>query len=252
MSKNNSQIDWNSRFSAQASWTKPLREYLLSQLGFTKNSRILELGCGTGIILRELSNSLGCNPIGIDFDFERLRISQHFASEPLLFCADGNFPPFRDECFDFIIFHYFLLWLKNPAFLLKSVKRLLVPGGSIVAFAEPDYKSRIEYPDDFEKIGSLQTKSLIHQGIDPSIGRQLPGLLSAAGYKDIQFGISGFQKPVNSISMDHSSEWEVLMNDLKIIGKSSLLTKYKSLDQEAIAKGERVSWVPTFYAFGKK
>ena len=210
------------------------------------------MGCGTGTILRELSDSVGCCPLGIDFDLERIRIGQQFTSVQLLVCADGNSAPFCDQSFDFIIFHYFLLWVKNPEFLLKSARRLLVPGGTIVAFAEPDYKSRIEYPEEFEKIGSFQTKSLIHQGINPIIGRQLPGLLSGAGYKDIQFGISGFQKSVGSISKDHSSEWEMLMNDLKIIRKSSLVAKYQIMEQEAIEKGERVSWVPTFYAFGKK
>lgn len=252
MSKNNSQIDWNSRFSIQASWTKPLREYLISQLGFTKNSKILELGCGTATILRELTDSIKCHPIGIDIDLDRLRIGQQLATEQLLLCADGNSAPFPDESFDFIIFHYFLLWIKNPDHLLNSVKRLLVPGGMIVAFAEPDYKSRIEFPKEFEKIGNLQTKSLIKQGINPLIGRQLPGLLSKAGFRDIQFGISGFQKPMSSIPEDNSSEWIVLANDLIIIGKKTLMSKYQDKDQEAIEKGERVSWVPTFYAYGKK
>jgi ubiquinone/menaquinone biosynthesis C-methylase UbiE len=51
MNQDRKHINWNSRFATQATWTKQLRDFLTSQLGFGSLSKILEVGCGTGVIL---------------------------------------------------------------------------------------------------------------------------------------------------------------------------------------------------------
>ncbi len=252
MSKNSSSFDWDSYFLTQAAWTKNLREFLSTQLGIKNTSKVLEIGCGTGVILRELSSFTGCKPVGIDIDFDRLRIAKNLSTYQFLICADAKNLPINSKLFDHVVLHYFLLWIREPIGVLKETLRVLVHDGFTVAFAEPDYKSRIEYPAIFENIGNLQTRSLRRQGANPNIGRKLPGLFTKSGFKDVQYGVSGFQKAAFFSPEDKSSEWKMLEEDLKKIISESVINKFRSMNEIAIKKGERVSWVPTFYAFGKK
>ena len=252
MNQNNPTIDWNDRFGRQAEWTKPVRDFLAKQLGITNSSLILEVGCGTGVILRDLHDYSMCIPFGIDIDFSRLSIASEQGERQYLSCADGYFLPFPSNTFDFVVFHYLLLWIKHPQNLFSSILRVLKPGGTVIAFAEPDYQSRVEYPEEFEQFGTIQTDSLIQQGIDSKIGRKLPGLLSISDFNEIQYGISGFQNQTRIISNDRDSEWTILNEDLRHTFTQQMLDEYEKMDEFSRLNGSRVSWVPTFYAFGKK
>jgi SAM-dependent methyltransferase len=252
MSPSNSPIDWNERFSVQAKWTRSIREFLINQLGITESSRVLEVGSGTGVVLRETRDIANCKLFGIDLDLKRLENSKQINTQEAINCADAYHLPFADNTFDFIMAHYFFLWLKTPLLVMFEVNRVLKQGGFLVAFAEPDYSARIEYPEEFQDLGIIQTDSLAKQGINPKCGRSLPLLFSQSNFEKVQYGLSGFQIPIEVISDDWDSEWEVIESD--ILGKISIekLSELKLLDQQTRLAGSRVSWVPTFYAFGKK
>jgi len=252
MKQNKSSIDWNLRFSTQAEWTRPLRNFLFNQLGLSKSSQVLEVGSGTGTILRETAGYSHCTPFGIDNDFSRLTINKQLQIDQIISCADVYHLPFSQNTFDYVISHYFLLWLQDPVDALKEISNVLKPNGMVIALAEPDYLGRIEYPKDFEALGNLQIKSLIQQGANAKIGRLLPEILSKTGFVDIQFGISGFQNSIIHFPSSANSEWNVLEDDLLFLDKKPNLGKFKELDLDSRKKGTRVSWVPTFYAFGKK
>jgi len=245
-------VDWNSRFATQAMWTKQLRDFLISQLGFSSKSRILEVGCGTGVILSDLSKTLGASPIGIDLSFRNLQSGKNLHSNPTVACSNVYDLPFEDNSYDFVVCHYFLLWLQQPIIALNECIRVLKPSGYAIAFAEPDYTARIESPDLFEEIAKLQTNSLQYQGANIVCGRSLPRFFSETGFKDIQFGLSGFQIPTQTIPSSWASEWEILEYDLQKISHEKDVQDYRIADEKERLKGTRVSWVPTFYAFGKK
>lgn len=252
MNPENSNIDWNDRFTVQAEWTKPLRHFLIEQTGLSNASRILEVGSGTGVILRDTNEMVGIAPVGIDFDLERLSENKSIKQDQVVSCADVFLLPFPINTFDFVISHYFFLWLKDPIQALLEVKRVLKPGGFAIAFAEPDYISRIEYPDKFQPMGDAQTKSLIDQGINAKSGRSLPSFFSGSGFTDIQYGLSGFQIPSKELSKDWESDWTILQHDLSGIFSAEQVETYKSEDKKSRLSGSRVSWIPTFYTIGKK
>ncbi len=252
MNQNSSPIDWNSRFSTQSAWTNSLRDYLCVQSGVNISSKVLEVGCGTGTILRETSALNECETVGIDFDFSRLRIAKNIKTDQLTACADVYDLPIAGDSFDFVVFHYFLLWITEPIKALQAILRVLRPGGIALAFAEPDYPNRIEYPASFEELGKLQTESLARQGAYVDVGRRLPEFFSKAGFLETQYGIAGFQKPANSLSDDWVSEWQIIVEDLKYIQSNVNFDKFQELDKTSRKNGARVSWVPTFYAYGSK
>ncbi len=245
-------LDWHERFSVQAEWTKQLRQYLYQQVGINEKSRVLEVGCGTGVITSELKEFNKIQAAGIDIQLDRVATAKKIDPTTHYGCADVNHLPFTNNHFDFVVAHYLFLWLRDPVKALNEIKRVLTPGGFMVALAEPDYLARIDNPQELWQLGELQTKALILQGANPMAGRQLSTQLHQAGFAAIQYGISGFQEESDKIPPWFDSEWKILENDLELISSKQELDKLRQLDLAAQQKGSRIRWVPTFYAYGRK
>jgi len=73
------------------------------------------------------------------------------------------------------------------------MRRVVKPGGWVVALAEPDYGGRIDYPDQLSALGWKQASALSAQGADTNAGRKLAGWLAETGLKGIQTGLLGGQ-----------------------------------------------------------
>lgn len=245
-------LDWHERFSVQAEWTKQLRQYLYQQVGINEKSRVLEVGCGTGVITSELKEFNKIQAAGIDIQLDRVATAKKIDPTTHYGCADVNHLPFTNNHFDFVVAHYLFLWLRDPVKALNEIKRVLTPGGFMVALAEPDYLARIDNPQELWQLGELQTKALILQGANPMAGRQLSTQLHQAGFAAIQYGISGFQEESDKIPPWFDSEWKILENDLELISSPQEMDKLRQLDLAAQQKGSRIRWVPTFYAYGRK
>lgn len=243
-------VDWHKRYTQQARWTEELRQYIINQVWNHTTRIILEVGCGSGAILSTLKTRNNIINIGIDLDFSIIQIARHQTSKSKLLQADGYDLPFASKSIDSCFCHYFLLWLSNPLFALNEMKRVTKSGGTIIAFAEPDYDGRIDYPQNFIELGKVQISRLIQQGVDPMIGRRLPELFNEAGLTNISSGIMGGKLATSSSVNDIRLEWAVLLSDLDGEINEDELSKLQIEDEIAWAKGTRVLFVPTFYAWG--
>jgi SAM-dependent methyltransferase len=166
-------------------------------------------------------------------------------------CADALALPFQPDYFDITFCHYFLLWLPGHALdTLHEMIRVTRPGGAVLAMAEPAYTKRIDYPQNLEPLGNLQTLALEKQGADPAMGLRLPELFSQAGLKEIRFGQSGFQNTVGEVPDWLDSEWDTFKDDLRELVPSSELNDLETLDRQAWANGSRILHIPTFYGIG--
>lgn len=240
---------WHKRFSQQANWTKETRDYLFNKSSITSNSKVLEIGCGTGAILSTLPN---CNSFGLDINLSHLFQLQSIFPNKKILQADALVSPFADETFDIVFFHYFLLWIQKPEILLKEITRILKPNGFILACAEPDYSGRIDYPPELEEIGKLQTLSLKFQGADPTIGKKLPFFFSKIDVTILDFGVINGSWNSSVSTEEHELEWKVIVKDLKNSISNKDITKYKQLEYEAIKNQSFVRFIPTFYLIAKK
>jgi 2-polyprenyl-3-methyl-5-hydroxy-6-metoxy-1,4-benzoquinol methylase len=97
------------------------------------NKRVLELGCGSGhmsSVLRER----GCNIIGVEIDPQAAQAAGRTCERVIL--GDLDYINFDREIgndrFDVVLLADVLEHLKDPLSVLRSVKRFLLPGGSIV------------------------------------------------------------------------------------------------------------------------
>jgi hypothetical protein len=132
--------------------------------------------------------------------------------------------------------------------------RVTRPGGAVFALAEPDYCGRIDFPEELNHLGKLQTIALRKQGADPCMGRKLAGIFQQAGLVSIETGVLGGQWSAPPDWEAWESEWAMLEADLtqeSEISEISDFVRLKDLDKAAYEGGQRILFVPTFYAWGR-
>ncbi len=244
--------DWHARFKQQAGWTSQLRRYLLGRLNLDNESRILEVGCGTGAITSALNLETPARIYGLDLNLAFLRLARLQDRETAFCCANGLALPFPDGLFDAVVCHFFLLWISEPAAALAEMVRVARPGGAVLALAEPDYGGRIDFPPPLDTLGNWQAEALRRQGAAPNRGRELAGLFHASGLQAVEIGILGGQWQGQPGPAEIETEWATLADDLAGAIPDERLAELRQIDLEAWQAGERVLFVPTFYAVGNK
>jgi len=243
--------DRQNRFLIQAQWTRALRLYFFELLNIQQMEKILDMGCGTGALLPDLQSLSPADIFGSDILEEHLLVAQQTCPECNLNSADVHHLPYPDNIYDMVLSHYFLMWVGNPAKALEEMIRITKPGGYIVAFAEPDYGGRIDFPPEFFNMGEYQISGLLKAGADPKMGRKLPSLFLDSGLTDIQTGVYEGRWEQKPSQEEIESEWQVLEEDLAGFLSTVELIALKEHEQSAWENGSRLIYVPTFYSWGK-
>jgi ubiquinone/menaquinone biosynthesis C-methylase UbiE len=244
------EFNWHARFTQQAAWTAALRRHLYQVADLSRANRILEIGCGTGVILSELPGFTNSEIHGLDLDHSRLVEARNNASNCGYTQGNALTLPYPAQVFDITFCHFLLLWVKNPLQALIEMHRVTRPGGAVMLMAEPDYSHRIDLPSELKILGDLQTKSLQTQGADPFIGEKLPSLLKQAGIKLVETGILEKEQPGTWDANAWELEWEVLKSDLEGIMPSSEFETLRCIDLASRLSEQRTIYVPTHFAWG--
>lgn len=242
---------WHQRFQQQAQWTHSLRWHLYGRLDLASARRILEVGCGTGVLTSELRQAIPASILGLDHDHARLRFARVQDAGCSYSCGDGHRLPFPNSSFDACLCHYLLLWVEDPLQVLREMRRVTRRAGWVLVLAEPDYGGRIDYPPPLAVLAEWQRASLSRQGAAPERGRQVGALLREAGLTGVQTGVLGGEWSGPPSAEEWAQEWEVLEDDLESTISSSLREELREKDRSAWLMGERVLFVPTFYALGQ-
>ncbi len=234
-----------------------MRFYLFKQAGLACANRFLEIGCGTGAVLADLpaDKPERAGVFGIDIDRSALTQAALHVPQAIFSGADAVNLPFKDAVFDLVFCHFLLLWVKDPLDALQEMRRVTRPGGAVLALAEPDFGGRIDYPPVLADLGRWQAESLRCQGADPLMGRKLVGIFHRAGLRQVQTGIMGgewkdFPGAATVVSTEIDLEWKVLMTDLAGQVPPQDIQRMREADELARQRGDRVLFVPTFYAWG--
>jgi ubiquinone/menaquinone biosynthesis C-methylase UbiE len=177
------------RLEAQVavSWEEERR--LLERLGLQTRMRVLEIGCGPGLVTKRLIDAWpGMRVAAVDHDAGLLaRARQLLAGSAVEFIeAPAETLPFGDNEFDFAIARYVFQHLPQPVEAAREARRVLRPGGRLVAIdvdaalwgvAEPSFPEVIPI---MVKTGRAQAV----RGGDRLIGRKLHRILADAGFAD--------------------------------------------------------------------
>jgi SAM-dependent methyltransferase len=111
-------------------------EQFLSWFPKAPKLRVLECGCGTGFLLRKLSERYG-EVTGLDISSDSLElIDMSTDSLQGLVCGDGSNLPFTDGSFDIVVFGATLHHIPDRDGALSETRRVLASKG-IVLVSEP-------------------------------------------------------------------------------------------------------------------
>jgi SAM-dependent methyltransferase len=249
--ENESISSLHQRYIQQAIWTKENRRRLYSFADINEADKVLEVGSGTGVITAELSSS-GLNQVfGIDIDNGVATFAHSADPVTKYLVGDGANLPFVSKTFDVVVSHFLLLWVTDPREVLNEMIRVTASGGSVMAIAEPDYGGRVDYPQPLAEIGFLQAEALVNEGADIKMGRKLRLLFEGSGLGGVIVGVLGGEWKDFYLPDSFDNEWETIERDLAGELPPAELARYREIDKEASLRGERILFVPTFYAYGR-
>jgi SAM-dependent methyltransferase len=105
----------------------------LQALAARRGERILDAGCGTGLLLRRLSDqTAGVDGWGIDLSMEMLRTARRYGTPARLLLADLAHLPVERGSFDAVVSSSSLHHWSDPTAVLSQIRRALRPGGRLV------------------------------------------------------------------------------------------------------------------------
>jgi SAM-dependent methyltransferase len=160
----------------------------LSHLALPASARVLEVGCGTGAMLRLLARrgDFKGRALGIDHSTQFIDAARSFAQrENVGDClnfevGDAHSLDFPPGSFDAVIAHTLLSHVTDPVMVLSEMACVVRPGGTVVIF-DGDYASlTYAYPD--HGFGRQMDTALATASFNnPRIMRDLPRLLPKVG-----------------------------------------------------------------------
>lgn len=133
---------WEDQYADQGLLGRVVQKRMLLALEYLDDeklpsgARVLDLGCGPGIITEQIA-SFGFRTYAVDFSDEllvrarkRLKCTGH--AHTYLVQADAHRLPFKSDVFDAIVCIALISWVTNPAEALREVARILRPGGAVM------------------------------------------------------------------------------------------------------------------------
>ena len=170
-----------------------LRRRFLRFIPVGSGDAVLEVGCGTGVVVRDLLSLAGPrgHVVGVDMSRAAVKAARLLAREhPLrsrmaLRVAAGERLPFRAGRFDVALAITVMLHVADPLGVVRQMARVVRRGGRVglqdqdfgaVVLAHPDRALTVRILDDV--VARLYP--------EPYSGRRLPGLLREAGLADVR------------------------------------------------------------------
>lgn len=160
-------------------------------MGIEAGHDVLDVGCGTGVLLPVLADLVadGGTVTGVDYSpaliedaRERIASSPH-ADVIRLVEGDATSLPFEDAAFDSAHVERVLMHLDDPDAAIREMRRVVRPGGWVVA-AEPDSLGvRLDHPADPEGFAILSAHD-VTAFRNPGIGVELNRRFAQAGLVD--------------------------------------------------------------------
>ncbi len=154
----------------QAKWLREWQRYLVMRhMGDARSA--LEVGCGCGYIMENLSDILHIT--GVDSSQGEVDCGRARGFRVIKAMAENL--PFKDESFDLVYSNYLLLWIKEPRKVVREMFR--ASKRYVVFFAEPYWKGAIYDPPWIGDIVKGSREIIRRMGGNPDFGIYLGKIL---------------------------------------------------------------------------
>ncbi|HEY4137595.1 MAG TPA: class I SAM-dependent methyltransferase, partial [Casimicrobiaceae bacterium] len=180
--------DEHRRLILQSRFVGELTEGVFARAGLAKGMRVLDVGCGAGDVSFLAAAFVGPegSVLGIDQSPESVALARERAKAAGL--ANVRFEVARLEefreggPFDALVGRLVLLYLKEPAVVLRQLAERVRPGG-VIAFHEMEMKTAHAVPDVslYTQCGRWIVEAFTRAGVETSMGSRLYSLFEQAG-----------------------------------------------------------------------
>lgn len=147
------------------------------------NARVLEVGCGTGVITELIAARPGViEAVGVDPSEGLIAHARRRAPSLHFDVADGRRLPYPDAAFDGVVFATTLCHVPHPELALREAHRVLRPRGSLLVY-DGDYVTTtvaLAAQDPLQRCVDAAIAAIVH---DPRLVRRLPRLVEQAGFE---------------------------------------------------------------------
>ena len=253
---NNEFKEFVQKLHLQAIETAEERIPLYLKVGVKDADMILDVGCGSGIVTRDIANLTAGTVTGIDASKDMIDVAKHVLIDYKnvnLKVGSADQLPFKDNCFDITICNLLLMWAQQPQKVINEMARVTKKNGMVLASLEPDYGGKLHYPENQKVDPIFAGQAIIDKGGDPHIGRKLRFLFVKAGLKT-EIGIGN-----NRIwSCEEDKAYYQHARDFYIRALQNAGLKQKDIDDweyhflNSLDEGIQLNFFPQFYAIGKK
>lgn len=208
---------------------------------------VLDVGCGTGSISKDIANIVGKNGkvIGIDntekFILSGQKTYQSVTNLELIHIDLFDYNP--NEKYDLIVSARTLQWLSNPKEALLKIKSMLKPNGqiSILDYNHSSIKWVPSSPESMQEFYKTFLKWKKDAGMNNEIADDLANLLEETGFHSIE--VINSDEFYNKDVLDYKSKMGIWS---KVAGSSQMVEEgYLDNDLRLKAIEEYDLWVET-------
>jgi SAM-dependent methyltransferase len=155
---------------------RPVQDAVAGALRALRARRILDVGCGTGLLAARLGNEIdGVQVVGCDFSHGMLRQAAGHAPHLPWVQGDALRLPFRTASFDAVVSTEAFHWFPDQAAAVAEFFRVLAPGGrALVAL--------INTPNETVRAAFRTGSRLLGQPFDWPTRERLSALFEGAGF----------------------------------------------------------------------
>jgi SAM-dependent methyltransferase len=193
---------------------------LADAAGIGRGDRVLDVGCGTGIVAREAARRVGAEGrvVGLDLNPRMLEVARRMAPEIEWRHGDAADLPFDDDAFSVVISQFAMMFFPDPNVALREMWRVLAPRGQLAVAvcgpmaAAPGYHALAEVA---ERVCKPEVVSLLRSPFALGDKERLTRIVDAAGIGPA--AIRMHQCPVRFPSIDALVHTEVKASPIRQI-----------------------------------